>query len=79
MIELIKLVMKYLAYGFIISIYGAFAWYGKISVDSFVIVLSSVLGALGMAHAINGNTTTEAPPFLVETPSPTDPTNRSTS
>jgi hypothetical protein len=67
MIDLIKMVLKYLAYGFIVSIYGVFAWYGKISVDSFVIVLSSVLGALGMAHAL-GAAPTSAPPFLVETP-----------
>lgn len=69
MVELAKMILKYLGYGFIISIYGVFAWYGKVSVDSFVMVLSAALGALGMSHAMAPATSTP-PPFLVETPAP---------
>lgn len=65
MIELAKMILKYVAYGFLITLYAVFAWYGKISVDSFVIVLSGALGALGMAHAMGPTT---SPPFFVETP-----------
>lgn len=70
MIELAKMILKYLGYGFILTIYGVFAWYGKVSVDSFVMVLSAALGALGMSHAMATPSATTPTPFLVETPAP---------
>lgn len=76
MIELAKMVLRYLGYGFILTIYGGFAWYGKVSVDSFVMALSAALGALGMAHAMSPSTSAP-PPFLVETPA-TPPTVKDT-
>jgi hypothetical protein len=52
------MLLKYLAYAFVLLIYGAFAWTGKVSADSFIAVLGGVIAALGATHihsAVSGS------------------------
>jgi hypothetical protein len=43
---------NYIAYGFLILVYAAFAWVGKAPVGGLIAVITGALAALGANHAI---------------------------
>lgn len=45
-----NLALQYLAYAFLVSVYGVFCWAGKAPVEGFIAVLTGALAALGSAH-----------------------------
>jgi hypothetical protein len=45
------LALQYIAYGFLITVYGAFAWAGKAPVEGFIAILTGAIAALGATHA----------------------------
>ena len=70
-----NLLLKYLGYAFILTVYGVFAWSGKADVAGYLAVLTGVLGVLGGVHASTaaiGAATKQATPPAV-TPAPASP------
>lgn len=45
-----SIVMRYVAYGVLLGIYGLFAWVGKAPVDVFLTLLTGAITALGTVH-----------------------------
>lgn len=45
-----NLALQYIAYAFLVSVYGVFAWAGKAPVEGFIAILTGALAALGSAH-----------------------------
>jgi hypothetical protein len=71
MLDIASLVLKYVAYGVLLGVYGAFAWDGKTGVEGFIVILTGVIAALGASHVAstwnsqNNNTQSAAPPSNV--------------
>lgn len=70
--------MNYFAYGFLILIYAAFAWFGKAPVEGFIALLTGAAAALG-THLTNNAAAERAtnaanvanpvpPPYVVPAP-----------
>ena len=51
--------MNYIAYGFLILIYAAFAWFGKAPVEGLLAIITSILAGLG-AHLANKDSSERA-------------------
>jgi hypothetical protein len=49
------LALQYIAYGFLICVYGAFAWVGKAPVEGFIAILTGAITALGATHAASAS------------------------
>jgi hypothetical protein len=49
------LALQYIAYAFLITVYGAFAWAGKVPVDGFIAILTGAIAALGATHAASSS------------------------
>lgn len=45
------MLLQFLGYGFVIAVYGLFAWFGKAPVDGFIAVLTGAIAMLGGVHA----------------------------
>jgi len=64
--DFLSLLLKYLAYGFIIAIYAAFPLLGKTMPSDLLIVLTGALGVLGTVHITSVATKATATPPKVD-------------
>ena len=48
--DFLSLLLKYLGYGVLLSVYAAFAWTAKQMPEYLTIILTGMLGVLGATH-----------------------------